>query len=97
MFSLQPPRHIPTLPIASLRLWAGHFRSTPNSRHTAAPRQYQERPEPKFQRAYSWEIFSIDLSFDIGLSFKPVPLLTLDRIVSLSRLVDGYVRTMHNG
>ncbi|SDK01786.1 Ketosteroid isomerase-related protein [Bradyrhizobium sp. Rc2d] len=33
MFSLQPPRHIPTLPFASVRPGAADFRTTPTNRH----------------------------------------------------------------
>jgi len=37
MFDLQPPRHIPTLPIASFWLCADDFRSTPMNRHSQCP------------------------------------------------------------
>ena len=36
MFTLQPPRHIPTLPSTSFQAQAAHFRFSPDFGHIAA-------------------------------------------------------------
>ena len=37
MFSLQPPRHIPTLPLAPFGLGVDQYRSSPISKHFRSP------------------------------------------------------------
>jgi hypothetical protein len=44
MFSLKPPRHIPTLPISTFMIVGRHFRSTPMNGHHRRARHVGKVP-----------------------------------------------------